>query len=216
MFWEEQAACLGHLPETWRSEKLLCCRAWLLSPEQQHVLGTPHPRAQPLPAPTGATQVIASPERGWAWSTTQALCVVCMAGWCLSNGLSMLEKEILVWFVSVFQKRVFMCVSRGEGQWCRSWESQGLACHSEKAFLGNLDVTQHLCTPILYLWNENRSCLDSEVCWKDTKEQLWSVWMPQLGRKGSTEPHLMRDLRFLYSHKHEASFVPFFISWSPD
>lgn len=30
---------------------------------RQHVLGTPHPRAQPLPAPTGATQVIASPER---------------------------------------------------------------------------------------------------------------------------------------------------------
>lgn len=121
---------------------------------RQHVLGTPHPRAQPLPAPTGATQVIASPERP---------CLIQHSG-----SLRGLRGRVMPvqWLICagkgkgapcgvcqcLFSK---MCISRGVGQH-KSW---GRHCHSKKVFWGDPDVTQYLCTPISYLWSESRSCL---------------------------------------------------------
>lgn len=59
MFWEEQAAGLCHLPETQAFNQRLHRGARLVFPIQpaRSRNATPHPWAQALPAPTGATQV---------------------------------------------------------------------------------------------------------------------------------------------------------------
>lgn len=71
---------------------------------------TPHPRAQPLPAPTGATQVIAISEISWLLSATQAPHAVYGVGWCLFQGLSILGKELLVCFASASFLKTGICL----------------------------------------------------------------------------------------------------------
>lgn len=69
--------CLWHLPAIQSFNEHRRRRAWLAFPMQpaRSRNTTTHPRAQPLPAPTGATQVIAISEIGCALSATQ--CSLC-------------------------------------------------------------------------------------------------------------------------------------------
>lgn len=162
--------CLWHLPEIQCFNKHLRRRAWLVFPIQpaRSRNATPHPRAQPLPVPTGATQVIAISEISWLLSATQAPHAVYGAGWCLFQGLSILGKELLVFCQClIFKNRYLLVFPEGKDNTVGAKEAKVWFIILRKPSWVTLKW-HSISTPISYLKNENSSCLDWEVCWKDT------------------------------------------------